>query len=282
MKTCTKCGLIGELGLFCKNKNLCRECNKSQCKEYKNKNKDKCEEYNKQYRISHSEELKLARIKWNTNNKDKIREYDKRYKDSNRELINISAKEYRENNKEILSEKFKIRYRNNKDVILLKQKEYRNNNREKISNRIKTNNSKNIVQIRLRRNRYLKNLRDTDESYRIGNALRTTLRRSLARNSIKKTFHSGITNKKIQEILEYIGTRPDNTFHLDHIIPLCEFNLEIKRHRELANSKYNLRWIPANENLIKNNNIDYTLICENEELTNIAKEIGIIGNKTND
>lgn len=86
----------------------------------------------------------------------------------------------------------------------------------------------------------------------------------------------------IPEIKECIGNRQDTTYHLDYIIPLSLFKLELKKYRELANSKHNLRWISSHENLIKNNTIDFELIYKNEELVLIAKEIGIIQENTDD
>jgi hypothetical protein len=57
---------------------------------------------------------------------------------------------------------------------------------------------------------------------------------------------------------------------------MTAFDLRNKIHREMAMSKYNLRWITAEENLRKNKNVDFNLILAGPELIKIANEIGIL------
>ena len=56
---------------------------------------------------------------------------------------------------------------------------------------------------------------------------------------------------------------------------MCAFDLDNVRHVYLCHSKYNLRWVGAEENLKKNDIIDWNLIEQEENLLSIALEIGL-------
>lgn len=78
-------------------------------------------------------------------------------------------------------------------------------------------------------------------------------------------------------IFSRIGPRPGTgkEFHLDHIIPLSAFDLDIELHVKLANSPCNLRWITKKENLEKSATIP-DFAYENQELRAILQQIGKI------
>lgn len=274
-KTCTKCGTTGGTELFLKSKNLCRKCNSDDCKEYKLRKADQLKEYNKKYRVEHSSELKQKNIKWNSNNRDKKNKHNLEYKKRNRETLNNNAKEYYLNNKESVLKYHSERYKQHREEIIKKQAKYREENKEAISNRIKIRYRANIVKNRLDRNRYLKHLRTTNENYRISISLRGSLKKALRQQSIVKDFRSGVSASKARDILKHIGPMPEKGYHLDHIIPISKFNLRLATHREMANSKFNLRWLPATDNLVKNDTIDVELIKSIPELVTIAHEIGL-------
>jgi hypothetical protein len=46
-----------------------------------------------------------------------------------------------------------------------------------------------------------------------------------------------------------------NLHHIDHLTPLCAFNVKDKNQLNLANSPFNLRWLPIKDNLRKNNRL---------------------------
>jgi hypothetical protein len=71
-KKCHKCLIILNQTNKIKNKNLCKECNRIICKDYKLRNKEKIYQYNKIYKKT---------------NKDNISEYNKIYNILNREVI---------------------------------------------------------------------------------------------------------------------------------------------------------------------------------------------------
>jgi len=100
IKTCTKCGFIGDDVKFRKGKNVCKKC---------------IAEYNKQYC---------------ENNKEKYAEYKKKYYENNKERCAEREKQWRENNKERYAERQKQYYENNKE----KCSEYKKQNVITINN----------------------------------------------------------------------------------------------------------------------------------------------------
>lgn len=274
-KTCTICSETKEIELFCTRKNICKECNKAKCKEYRTKNKDKVIKYSREYRSLHKEELAIRVSEWSKNNRDKRRVSDLKYKVNNRDLLSTKSREYYESNKDLVIERQKEHYSENRESIAVRRRIYYINNRENLLKNSKIKRSLNIVSFRLKRNQYAKKLREINENYAIAIKLRVSLNKSLRNQKIKKTFHSGITNNRATEIILHIGPRPEGCY-LDHIIPMTAFDLRNKIHREMAMSKYNLRWITAEENLRKNKNVDFNLILAGPELIKIANEIGIL------
>ena len=71
-KKCYKCLIILNQDNKTKNRNVCKECSRLICKDYKARNKDKISEYNKIYK---------------ENNKELISEYNQSYNILNREAI---------------------------------------------------------------------------------------------------------------------------------------------------------------------------------------------------
>ena len=103
----------------------------------------------------------------------------------------------------------------------------------------------------------------------------TQLRASISNNIRKYTNGKTINESKgidYKTIFDRIGCRPNETYHLDHIIPISKFNLNNPEHIKLAHLPVNLRWISAKENLSKSNKIP-DFVYTNNELFNILKEI---------
>lgn len=274
-KTCTICNKTATLNLFCASKNLCKECNKLKCKEYRESNRERQSEYNKKYRNEHKEEISTRMCEWSKNNRDKRRIVDAKYKESHRRELSEKQQEYYRGNKEVIAIRTKAWNEDNKNEISSRRKISYDANRDEILARAKQNRNSNIDEVRKQRNQYLRKLRNTNENYAISVKLRSSLSKALKKQGIVKTFSSGVTTRKAAEIVSNIGSRPKG-FHLDHIIPISAFDLRNQLHRELAMSKYNLRWISADENLRKNKTIDYEIINSNEELSKIAKIIGLV------
>lgn len=274
-KICAKCSETKAINSFRDNRKMCVECERKQNKIYKENHKEEIKLSGKKWREHNKEQRSKYMAEWAKDNRDKRRKTDLKYKESNRHILKEKSKTYYHNNKENISLKNKEHYANNKEDILKRRKIYRDNNKEHLKELYKINYQRDIRNRRIQRNRYLKKLRDTNENYRISGILRTSLRNALKKRSITKTFKSGITTASVNEILMHIGDRPSECYHLDHIIPMCKFDLRIPRHRELVNSKYNLRWLLATENLQKNDFVDEDLISRCDVLVSISKEIGL-------
>lgn len=77
------------------------------------------------------------------------------------------------------------------------------------------------------------------------------------------------------DIYNHVGPRPDSSYHLDHIIPISFFDLDISEHVRLAHIPQNLRWIPGKENLEKSDSIDFECVLKSAELQMICQILGI-------
>ena len=97
-KKCLECGLEGNINLFVKNENKCKECHRK--KYYKTK--EKYEERRKNYRTNHKEERKEYWNNYYKENKELILEKGKKRKtkEANKtyyEKIKEKQKEYKRN-----------------------------------------------------------------------------------------------------------------------------------------------------------------------------------------
>lgn len=164
-----------------------------------------------------------------------------------RECVRIYNREYNKKNAEILKEKKKQYYVENSEKIYAKTKSYK---------RIKL---------------------DTDEEYRFTHNLRRLIRYGLTTYSTKgKTKSCAEYGIDFGEIYAKLGPRPTDKHHLDHIIPISLFQLDIPEHVKLANSTENLQWLEGSDNLLKSDNIPYDKIYCSLKLQIIAKKIGVI------
>lgn len=108
-----------------------------------------------------------------------------------------------------------------------------------------------------------------DPSYHFRKILRSRIRSSLKLYSKNgKTKSCSEYGIDFDEIFNKIGPRPGPNFHLDHIIPLIEFNLDLPEHVKLANSSDNLRWMLDVDNRKK-----HTKIIAEVENNPILKQI---------
>lgn len=131
----------------------------------------------------------------------------------------------------------------NKEYI----KKWRNTPQGKLSRKIQEQNpiwrAKHNAYIR----KYIVNRLKTDPIYKTRKKIRDRL----------SPIKSSLSNKNIRSnskaIVDYIGLPPNDgqKYHIDHIKPLCSFNLNNPKQVKLATAPKNHRWLLAKENLRK-------------------------------
>lgn len=172
----------------------------------------------------------------------------------------------------------KIYYKNNKEIIDKKHEEYRKKNPD--ASKIYYSNNKdrdkqykkdNLERYRTQRKERYHN----DCCYRLKVNLRNRLRKGfLLYSKNGKTLSCKDYGIDFKEIYDKLGHKPKG-YHLDHIIPLSVFDFDNKEHVRLAHLPCNLRYTTQEENLLKNDNIDKSLIKCSLGLIFIASEIGL-------
>lgn len=87
---------------------------------------------------------------------------------------------------------------------------------------------------------------NNDPNFKIKSLLRGRLTKALKAKQIRKKYKIDYLS-----IINHLGEKPGPDYHIDHIIPLCAFNLLIESEVLKAFAPENHRWIPAKENLSK-------------------------------
>ena len=273
-KYCNEENLIEEM----KTKHKCLNC-------YRKQQADYVREYTKQ----HPEKKKASREKYlsNPENKEKKNKHDNEYYHKNKEEINKKQREslkidpVKHQKKKDLDKKYYEQVKNDPEKLENRNEYNRELARKWRAIPEKAERMREINRNWSKRNRdsineYRRNKRKTDDNYRIADNLRKGLKRVLKMYNQDKTFSSGITKELCKKIIDRIGPRPSDDFHLDHIIPLSVFDLTQEIHRTLANSPENLRWLLGKENLSKKDSVDFELIYCSLSLLSIAKQIGLV------
>ena len=164
---------------------------------------------------------------------------NKKYNEENREVINSKNRKYYSKNKEGIKGKKRVYNEENRESINYKNKKYSAANRDKINSR----------------NRRRKG---TDSQYKMVCAIRNRFS-----HAIKGKSKSGSALKllgcTIPEFLTYFETlfepgmswENHGKWHIDHIIPLCSFNLENREEALVACNFTNLQPLWAEDNLKK-------------------------------
>jgi hypothetical protein len=263
MKKCNNCNETKPLDEFYKNRGSCILCVRHKHKIYRTLNSDKIKkhlddtrdarlEMHRIDRINNPEKYKIKKQKYINNNRERYLELNRAAHHRNRDRNNIRTKEY---------------YAKNKEKILAYRKQYKIDNKAKV---------------KAKKTEYHKNKLSNDPYYRLVYNVR-----SLVRSYIKKYTTLGkkaLTCKQygidFKSIYHSVGEKPLGNYHLDHIIPIKAFDLNNVEHVKLAHHPANLRWIPANENIIKKDKIIPEILCN--DLLEIANKIGLVLPKPND
>ena len=197
----------------------------------------------KAYRADNKEAIKAYRA----NNKEPIAEYHKTYYVDNKEAI----KAYQANNKEIIAEYQKAYRADNKEAI----KAYRADNKEAIK-AYRADNKEAIAEYQ---KVYVKQRKQTDIQYWLAAILRTRLC-----TSVKNNQKSGSAVRDLGCSIEFLKQHLEQQFkdrmtwenrgkvwHIDHIAPLCSFDLEDREQLLIACHYTNLQPLFGPDNLKK-------------------------------
>jgi hypothetical protein len=222
------------------------------------------------------------------NNKDKIREKNKRYMDSNREKIllkrrqfyyslskeernrryKIYAKKYRSRNPEKIKIWSKRNYLAHTEKIIQSAKEYYKKNRDKKLQYSKKYRKENIDKVRAYYRRRSNNLYQKDINFNLRSRIssRVNIAARLYFKNGKKIKPKAEYGIDLDAIIKHLSPAPSplNIYHIDHIRPLCSFDLTKEEQIKEAFAPENHQWL---------------LIRENESKASRDKLLSIRGNK---
>lgn len=219
----------------------CFSCGKERHKEYFKK-------YNKDYYQKNKESFKGYNKKYQQENKEKIKKQREEY--LQRPEVKQKAKEYRQKNKEKYRENSK-EYRQRPEVIV-RNKKYSQENKERANERARKYSQRPEVKKRINKNKRqrIKNDIAWAIQLRISCVLRQALRNFTKTGKIKKSKDYGID---WEAVIEHLKPFPEDLskFHIDHIIPLCSFDLTNPEEIKRAFAPENHQWLTAQENMIK-------------------------------
>jgi hypothetical protein len=226
-------------------------------------------EYMKAYRLKNKEKLK-----------EQQREYHKKYYQEKKEEIKQKSKDYYEKNKdgkikeykektEVTRKKYQEEYNKNyrngekREELLEKKREYHWKNREKILE--KKNEYSKRPEVKKRVNKTKKEKYTNDINYKLRTLIRSRLR--LAIKDKQKTG-SAIENLgcSVDELIVYLENKFEdgmtwekhtlNGWHIDHIKPLCQFDLEDPKQFAEACHYTNLQPLWCSDNYSKGGRTD--------------------------
>ena len=178
-------------------------------------------------------------------------------------IIMNSRKEYR-----------RSYYLAHREQELGKQKTYRKENAEKIKAYSQSSVRKQYLKQYNKQyqpeyqRKYIKNRRKTDINFYLRDRLRSRLSKAVKRGQKSGSAMNDL-GCSISELKEYIESKfqlgmtwenRGKEWHIDHIIPLSNFNLQNRQEFLVANNYSNLQPLWARDNIQKSNLISYTNI----------------------
>jgi len=125
MKTCIKCGFVGDDELFKPKTNRCKNCIYLEGKLYRERNAEKIKQKKREYELNNREIIKEKHHQYYLNNKEHLYKQTTEWVKANREKRKEICKRYDEKNKEVKKEKSAIYRMNNKEKLKLIHAKYR-------------------------------------------------------------------------------------------------------------------------------------------------------------
>ena len=232
-----------------------KEVSKQNKKEYYEKNKEKVKEYQEKYREENKERIREQRKKYREKNKERIREQRKRHREKDEDAFiehnRLYKKKYAEEHKEKIREYQKEYQEKNKEKLRIgareRQRKYRHKNKDKIKER------RSLPENKERRNKERRERNKVDDQYNMAGRIRTRFKTSMAQYSktgkIKDIKEYEID---IKAIVESLGEKPGDDYHIDHIFPVSAFDMNDSNHIKLCWHPDNLQWLGASDNYSKN------------------------------
>lgn len=148
------------------------------------------------------------------------------------------------------------RARNREKRLIEKKTWYQANKVHKLQ-KDKENKAKNLPAFRNRQNKYWKNRYHTDVNYKLRKILRHSLRRGIFEGNKSILEYMDCSLEEVKQHLESLFTKEmswDNhgtVWDIDHIRPLCSFDLTKESEIKLATCKNNLQPLTKKANLLK-------------------------------
>ena len=225
---------------------------KAYMKEYREKNKAKLEQQRQAYYQKHREKLieeaKIRTKEYRLLHPERRKIEGKKY----RQVHANDIKDYRKRNREHIIAYLKEYYSQNKEPLLVKQKLYYQKNFDRISQQMHEYRLKNRDNIRKNAAIYMKNRINLDENFALQQRLRNLVRNMLKTEEPGKTGNSkyGID---YAAIANHLGVPPDDgrKYQIDHVKPLCAFDLRDPEQIKQAFSPENHQWLTPEENALK-------------------------------
>ncbi len=176
----------------------------------------------------------------------KTKQYSKQYYKKNKVYLRRKRIKYYYENHKLERERRMKYYYNNLDKELSdinreKRKKYRAEYRKVLENKVKMN-------------KYQRRKLKEDREYWIKSNLRTRLNHAInyyRKKGVIVKSRSGLIN--YEKVIKHLQPFPKDirAYHVDHIIPLCSFDLTKPKEIKKAFASENLQWLKAEENLKK-------------------------------
>jgi len=164
-----------------------------------------------------------------------------------------NRKKYEEENKERIRERRKRYRQKNKKRIKLSDKQYYLKNRERLCNQKKEYYKKNKFKRNKRKGENTTIRRRKDKNFAISLRLRSLLFYALQNYGNGKQFFSKKYGIDYKKIIEHLKPFPEDIskYHIDHIKPLCSFDLTNSEEILKAFAPGNHQWLSEKEHLEK-------------------------------
>lgn len=207
--------------------------------------KKRANERSKIYRMNNKNKEKSRRKLHYSKNKEKVKQQVKEYRLKNLDKIKLQGKKYYSEHKEELLKYGKKYYANKVKLTVKNRGSY---NFDPVSQAMKRKNQRD----------YKKKYLADNEIALISSRLRNLLGKALRAYTLKGKYQSskkyGINYKKI---IEHLKPFPQDLskYHLDHIKPLCSFDLTKTSEIKKAFALENHQWLLAKENQSKGGRI---------------------------